>query len=163
PAVFVLRGDGEPYPGKTGNLRRRLERLLGEPQPGSKQLNLRRQTRSIEYTLTGSGFENRFLPYQVLRETFPEGYRDRLKLRPAPLIRLNLDNEYPRAYVTRKIGKLGGESQYFGPFPSRAAAEKYLNDSLDFFKMRRCDFDLAPDPTFPGCVYSEMKMCLSPC
>jgi excinuclease UvrABC nuclease subunit len=38
-----------------------------------------------------------------------------------------------------------------------------MNDSLDFFKMRRCVDDLHPDPKFPGCIYSEMKMCLAPC
>jgi hypothetical protein len=38
-----------------------------------------------------------------------------------------------------------------------------MNDSLDFFKMRRCVDDLNPDPKFPGCIYSEMKMCLAPC
>jgi excinuclease ABC subunit C len=38
-----------------------------------------------------------------------------------------------------------------------------MNDALDFFKMRRCVEDLHPDPKFPGCVYSEMKMCLAPC
>jgi excinuclease ABC subunit C len=43
------------------------------------------------------------------------------------------------------------------------AAEKFMNDALDFFKMRRCVDDLHPDPKFPGCVYSEMKMCLAPC
>ena len=42
-------------------------------------------------------------------------------------------------------------------------AEKFANDSLDFFKMRRCVEDLYPDPKFPGCIYSEMKMCLAPC
>src|SRR5207245_8889810 len=29
--------------------------------------------------------------------------------------------------------------------------------------MRRCVEDLHPDPGFPGCIYSEMKMCLAPC
>jgi excinuclease ABC subunit C len=86
-----------------------------------------------------------------------------LRLRPAPVVRLNLENEYPRAYVTTRIGKLSGRSLYYGPFRSRAVAEKFLNDSLDLFKMRRCTFDLNPDPSFPGCVYSEMKMCLAPC
>ena len=43
------------------------------------------------------------------------------------------------------------------------AAEKFANDSLDLFKMRRCTDDLNPDPAFPGCIYSEMKMCLAPC
>jgi len=37
-----------------------------------------------------------------------------------------------------------------------------MNDALDFFKMRRCVDDLHPDPNFPGCIYSEMKMCLAP-
>jgi excinuclease UvrABC nuclease subunit len=58
---------------------------------------------------------------------------------------------------------LSGKNIYYGPFLSRVAAEKFLNDSLDFFKMRRCVDDLNPDPKFPGCVYSEMKMCLAPC
>jgi excinuclease UvrABC nuclease subunit len=56
-----------------------------------------------------------------------------------------------------------GRSLYYGPFVSRVAAEKFMNDSLDFFKMRRCVDDLHPDPAFPGCIYSEMKMCLAPC
>ena len=43
------------------------------------------------------------------------------------------------------------------------AAEKFASNALDFFKMRRCVDDLHPDPSFPGCVYSEMKMCLAPC
>ena len=163
--VFILRGDqgAEPYVAKSANLKQRLQRLLGPAQEGSKKLNLRQQTRTIEYSMTGSDFENRFLLYRTLRAIFPDDYRDRMKLRPAPLIRLNLDNEYPRAYVTRKIGRLTGKSIYYGPFASRAAADKFLNGSLDFFKMRRCDFDLNPDPAFPGCMYSEMKMCLAPC
>jgi excinuclease UvrABC nuclease subunit len=61
------------------------------------------------------------------------------------------------------MGRLTGRSLYYGPFRSRAAAEKFLSDSLDLFKIRRCTFELHPDPSFPGCVYSEMKMCLAPC
>jgi len=165
PGIFILRGDegAEPYVAKSANLKQRLGRLLGPAEEGSKKLNLRDLTRSVEYSITGSDFENRFLLYRTLRAIFLDDYRDRMKLRPAPLIRLNLDNEYPRAYVTRKIGRLAGKSIYYGPFASRAAAEKFLNGSLDFFKMRRCDFDLNPDPAFPGCMYSEMKMCLAPC
>jgi excinuclease UvrABC nuclease subunit len=166
PAVFLLRGtdaSAEPYAGKTTNLRRRLQRLLAPPESQSKRLNLRERVATIEYTLTGSDFESGFLLYKILREEFPKSYQKRLRLRPAPMIRFNLENEYPRAYVTTKLGRLGGKSLYYGPFRSRATAEKFLNDSLDLFKMRRCTFDLNPDPKFPGCVYSEMKMCLAPC
>ena len=164
PAVFLLRSEsGEPYVAKSADLRRRLTRLLGPPEEGGKRLNLRGRCPSIEYTLTGSDFESRLLLYQVLRAEFPKSYRERMKLRLAPLIKLNLENPFPRAYVTRRIAKLNSPSRYYGPFPSRAAAEKFMNAVLDFFKVRRCDFDLNPDPSFPGCMYSEMKMCLAPC
>jgi excinuclease UvrABC nuclease subunit len=165
PAVFTLRGDpgSEPYVSKSANLKRRLLRLLGPPEERTKRLNLRDKIRSIDYALTGSDFESRWALYAALRREFPKDYRERLKLRPAPLVKLNLDNEYPRAYVTRRVTSLKGKSLYYGPFPTRAIAEKFLNDSLDLFKMRRCDFDLHPDPQFPGCIYSEMKMCLAPC
>jgi excinuclease UvrABC nuclease subunit len=166
PAVFALRGtdeSAEPYVSKTASLRRRLQRLLAPQESQSKRLNLRERVARIEYTLTGSDFESGLLLYKVLRKEFPKSYQKRLRLRPPPLVRLNLENEYPRAYVTTKLGRLGGRSLYYGPFRSRVAAEKFMNDSLDLFKMRRCTFDLNPDPKFPGCVYSEMKMCLAPC
>jgi excinuclease UvrABC nuclease subunit len=152
-----------PYVTKTANLKRRLQRLLGPPTEQSKRLNLRDRVRWIEYTATGSDFESGFLLFRLLRLAFPKNYTDRLKLRFAPLVKLHLENEYPRASVTTRVGRLNGRSLYYGPFPSRTAAEKFANDSLDFFKIRRCVDDLKPDPLFPGCIYSEMKMCLAPC
>ena len=166
PAVFLLRGadpTAEPYVSKTANLRRRLQRLLSAPEGHTKRLNLRDRVRSIEYTLTGSDFESGFVLYQAQREAFPKTYSNRLRLRFAPLVKLHLENEYPRASITTRLGRISGKNVYYGPFASRVAAEKFMNDALDFFKMRRCVEDLHPDPKFPGCVYSEMKMCLAPC
>src|SRR5216683_7715758 len=90
PAVFLLRGDGEPYVSKSANLRRRLTRLLGPPREQSKRLNLRDRVREIEFTPTGSDFESQFLLYQLLRNTFPKTYSARLRLRFAPLIKLHM-------------------------------------------------------------------------
>jgi excinuclease ABC subunit C len=166
PAVYLVRGNdpqSDPYISKTANLRRRLQRLLGAPTEQTKKLNLRDLVRWIEYTPTGSDFESGLLLYRVLRSVFPRTYSDRLRLRFAPLIKLHLENEYPRASITTRRGRLNGRSLYYGPFFSRSSAEKFANDSLDFFKMRRCVEDLHPDPKFPGCIYSEMKMCLAPC
>ncbi len=164
-AVFVLRGDqgSEPYVGKSSNLRRRLQRLLGAVDGQSRKLNLRDRVRSVEWTTIGSDFEAGFLLYQTLRREFPKTYDKRLRLRFAPLVKLILDNPYPRATVTTRISGAKSNAQYFGPFATRVAAEKFANDSLDLFKMRRCVDDLHPDPAFPGCIYSEMKMCLAPC
>jgi excinuclease UvrABC nuclease subunit len=166
PAIFLLRGENahaDPYVSKTANLRRRLQRLLGPVEERTKKLNLRDRVRSIEYAPTGSDFESGFLLYSVLRKAFPKTYSDRMRFRFAPLVKLHLENEYPRASITTRMGRMTGRSLYYGPFVSRVAAEKFMNDSLDFFKMRRCVDDLHPDPAFPGCIYSEMKMCLAPC
>ena len=166
PAVFSLRGEdaqAEPYISKTANLRRRLHRLLDRPEERTKRLNLRDRVRSIEYEPTGSDFESGLRLYLALRQAFPKVYSDRMRFRFAPLVKLHLENGYPRASITTRLGRVNGRSLYYGPFASRAAAEKFMNDSLDFFKMRRCVDDLHPDPAFPGCIYSEMKMCLAPC
>jgi hypothetical protein len=164
--IFVLRGTepgAEPYLSKTSNLRRRLQRLLGAGDSASRRLNLRDRVRWIEWSPTGSDFEASFLLYKALRQEFPKTYDRRLRLRFAPLVKLILENRYPRAIVTTRITSLKANAEYYGPFPSRVAAEKFANDSLDLFKMRRCTDDLYPDPAFPGCIYSEMKMCLAPC
>jgi excinuclease ABC subunit C len=163
PAVFLLRGTGDPYASKTANLRRRMERLLGKPRERSKRLNLRDHIQEIEFTPTGSDLESQLLLYQLLRRVFPKTYATRLRFRFAPLVKLHLENSYPRASVTTRLGGTRSGNTYYGPFPSRVAAERFASDSLDFFKMRRCVEDLRPDPSFPGCVYSEMKMCLAPC
>ena len=166
PAVFLLRGEdtsSEPYVSKTANLQRRLQRLLSTPEEHTKRLNLRHRVRCIEYKLTGSDFESAFVLYQILRASFPRTYSNRLRLRFAPLVKLHLENEFPRASITTRLGRISGKNVYYGPFASRVAAEKFMNDALDFFKMRRCVEDLNPDPKFPGCIYSEMKMCLAPC
>jgi excinuclease ABC subunit C len=78
-----------------------------------------------------------------------------------------LRNAYPRCYVTRRIPvddagvPTGGT--YYGPFASRRSAQAFAERALDFFKMRRCQIKIRRDPAFPGCIYSEMKMCLAPC
>ncbi|MCU1309469.1 MAG: UvrB/UvrC protein [Candidatus Angelobacter sp.] len=143
-------------------------RLLAPAEAQSKRLNLRDRCAGIECSSTGSDFENVALLYKLVRKIFPETYTKRLRLNLSPLIRIHWENAYPRAYVTRKLGRsaekaLNTQSVYYGPFRSHAVADRFLNDALDLFKSRRCTFELNPDPAFPGCIYSEMKMCLAPC
>jgi excinuclease ABC subunit C len=157
----------EPFLIRTQNLQRRLQRLLGQPDPASKRLNLRDFARGVRYRLTGSRFEQTLTYYQHAKRIFPKRYRDLMRLRPPAVLKVNLRNAYPRCYVTRKI-QLGEDGlpaagSYYGPFPSRRAAQAFAERMLDFFKVRRCQIKIRRDPAFPGCIYSEMKMCLAPC
>jgi excinuclease ABC subunit C len=155
PAVFVLSfHDGQPYLSKTGLLRRRLLRLLRLP-------NLRERVATIEYRLTGSGFESAVVHYEQARQVFPETYLDRIKLRMPPYVKIVLANDFPRSHITTHLTRT--PAVYFGPFRSRASAERFESQFLDLFQMRRCQEDLAPSPAHPGCIYGEMAMCLRPC
>ena len=170
PGVCLIQAreqSAEPYLIRTADLRRRLQRLLGPPDPASKRLNLREFARAVRYRQTGSKFEQLLTYYQNAKEHFPKRYQNMMRLRPPAVLKVNLRNAYPRCYVTRRIAvddrgvPTGGT--YYGPFASRRMAEAFSDKFLDFFKVRRCQIKIRRDPTFPGCLYSEMKMCLAPC
>jgi excinuclease ABC subunit C len=166
PGVFALRGaheGDEPYLTRTADLRRRMRRLLAPPESQSKRLNLREKVARIEYCVTGSEFESSLVLYHAAASLF--GYaeaRRRLKLHTPYFLRMTMENAHPRVYSTNRLSKRG-LSQMYGPFPSRAAAERYCDAVLDLFKLRRCHEDLQPYPEHPGCVYGEMKKCMEPC
>jgi len=163
--VFALFGEderAEPYVSRTPNLRRRMRRLLDARPDQTKRLQLAGRVARIEYALTGSDFEALLRMYEASWPVFGERARKRLHLKPPSLLRMTVENAYPRVYVTNRVTKAAMED-LFGPFPSRVAAERFCEDMLDLFKLRRCVDDLNPDPAFPGCVYSEMKKCLAPC
>jgi excinuclease ABC subunit C len=170
PAVCLIvsrEKTAEPYLIRTADLRRRVQRLLGPPDPASKRLNLREFAKLVRYHETGSDFEQALTYYQNARQIFPKRYRELMRLRPASVLKLNLRNAYPRCFVTRHIvvNEQGEPTSgaYFGPFLSRRSAEAFAETMLDLFKVRRCQIKIRRDPSFPGCIYSEMKMCLAPC
>jgi excinuclease ABC subunit C len=170
PAVCLIEPreeEAEPFLIRTQNLQRRLQRLLGPVDPASKRLNLNDFARGIRYRLTGSPFEQTLTYYQHAKYLFPKRYRDLMRLRPAAVLKVNLRNAYPRCYVTRRIpvdeSGMPTGGAYYGPFASRRSAQSFAERILDLFKVRRCQIKIRRDPTFPGCLYSEMKMCLAPC
>jgi excinuclease ABC subunit C len=165
PGVFALFGadpKAEPYISRTPNLRNRLRRLLDARPDQTKRLRLAQSTSRIEYSLTGSDFEALLLLYYASVQAFGDRARKRLHLRSPVLLRMAMENAYPRVYVTNKVTKKVADN-LFGPWLSRAAAENFLEAMLNLFELRRCVDDLHPDPLFPGCIYSEMKKCMAPC
>jgi hypothetical protein len=174
PGVVCLRGADElsqPYLTRAADVRRRLRRLLDSPDAVddqgrpvlSKRLNLRDRVRWIEWTRTGSEFESTVVLYCAARANFgPAEARRRLRLHAPFVLRMASSNEHPRVYVTNRLNRRSIEESY-GPFQSRAAAERYCEAVLDLFKLRRCWEDLEVSPDHPGCAYGEMKMCMEPC
>jgi excinuclease UvrABC nuclease subunit len=145
---------------RTADLRRRMRLLLSERDVASRRLNLREYAAAIHFRVTGSRFEQALVHWREARILWPTNYRERLRLSPPALVKLNLSNAYPRAYVTRRLSSAG---LCLGPFVTRRAADSFLEPCLDLFRIRRCQIKIRRDPAFPGCIYSEMKMCLAPC
>ncbi len=176
PGVFALYGapDAEgvspqPYLTRAADIRRRIVRLLGPAELSAdgrgltKRLNLRERVVRIEYTVTGSEFEAALVLYAAMTAVFgAEEARRRLKLRTPFFLRFTAENRFPRVYATNRLSRRALGTTY-GPFPSRAAAERYCDAVLDLFKLRRCWEELAPAPEHPGCIYGEMNKCLAPC
>ncbi len=164
-AVFALYGENEeaePYIGVTPDLRRRLERLLRPAKGQTRRLQLVSRVRRIAWQLTGSEFESLLVQFSLLEQVYGPKALERMHLRAPAFVKFHGGNPYPRLTVTNRPGQK--ESQWaFGPFPSRAAAERYSDELLKLFLLRRCEDNLAPYPEHPGCVYGEMKMCLAPC
>ena len=157
PAVCLVElhdANAEPLLIRTQDLRRRLQRLLGPPDPASKRLNLRGLARGVRYRAVGSAFEQTLTYYQHAKKLFPQRYRDLLRLRPPAVLKVSLRNAYPRCYVTRHItvdsAGMPAGGTYYGPFPSRGAALAFANRALDFFKMRRCQIKIGGIQLFPG-------------
>jgi len=164
--------DARPYLIRTADLRARMKRLLASRDAAddpaeARRLNLRDFAGAVKYRVTGSPFEQSIVMWLAARELDSRGYHTRLRMRWPALLKVNLANAYPRCYVTRRIrtdesgAPAGGF--YFGPFASRRAADAFSSEFLNLFKIRRCQIKIRRDPTFPGCIYSEMKMCLAPC
>ena len=164
-AVFALYGadaHAEPYVGRTPNLRARLERLLQPSARHPRRLQLAGRVRRIEWRLTGSEFESLLAQFSLLEQIYGSKSLERMHLGHPAFVRFLGGNPYPRITVTHRPSQREADWAY-GPFASRAVAERYAEEALKLFLLRRCTFELAPDPSYPGCVYSEMKMCLAPC
>jgi excinuclease ABC subunit C len=162
PAVFLLwPRAGKPYLARTNVLRRRLQRLLGSRDKPSRMLNLRGTATRVEYRFTGSRLESQFLLWDLARRHLGPAYRDEIRLRLPPYVKLVLTNRFPRTHITTRIGQ--AEAVYFGPFRNRSTAAMFDSEFLDLFQLRRCQDDLEPSPEHPGCIYGEMGRCLRPC
>ncbi len=170
--IFALFGEdlhAEPYLAKASSLRGRLRRFLSPAPSQSRRLQLAERIRRIEWTESGSDFASDLILYQAAR-AFDGMYsargrdaKTRLRLRPAAFLKVRMENRFPRAVVTTRSAAASATEEPVGPFPSKAFAERYLEQVLDLFLLRRCMENLVPNPAHPGCVYSEMKKCLAPC
>ncbi len=155
--------NAQPYLARTADIRRAAERLLRVPEALSKRLNLREVAARVRYRVTGSKFEQTLTLYASGQRTFPATLpRSSCGFAPPAVLKVNLQKRISallrHAQHSRRRRILFRSVRFAPPRP------RHLREGfLDLFKIRRCQIKIRRDPSFPGCIYSEMKMCLAPC
>jgi excinuclease ABC subunit C len=160
--LFTLPGYA-PHLGSTLNLRRRLTRLLFPsytvPETGFAR-HFQKIT-SLSCWPAGSRLEASLLMYQITREHFPDDYLKRLRLRMPWFLVMDGYDAFPRVEIVNRLARR--HTKAYGPFFSRDVAQRYEEELLGLFQIRRCTETLTPTPEHPGCIYGEMNQCLRPC
>jgi excinuclease ABC subunit C len=160
PGVYQMLGKKEVlYVGKALNLRKRLasyRQHLGNPQ--SRTGIMLSHARRIETILTTTEKEALILEASLIKKHRP---RYNVILRDDknyPLIKVTVQDKWPRITVTRRRGRDG--SRYFGPYASVSAMRETLRLLQTLFPLRRCP---QVRPRSRPCLNFQLGHCLGPC
>jgi excinuclease UvrABC nuclease subunit len=157
--VYLLTpAEGIPYLGWSGYLEKRLSRLLTRSNSIATPRN---GWARVEYWLAASRLETSLLLYRLARESYPDTYRKRLKLRDPWFLSLLRGDGFARLAVRNRLS--ASQIAAYGPFANRETAERAQQGTLGLFQIRRCDERLEPSEDHPGCIYGEMNHCMRPC
>jgi excinuclease ABC subunit C len=147
------------YVGKARNLRKRLAQYAHyRGAPHAKTGVMLSHVRKIDTILTTTEKEALILEASLIKKHRP---RYNVILRDDknyPLIRVTVQEQWPRVMVTRR--RLRDGSRYFGPFASTSAMRMTLKLLFSLFPLRRCP--TVRDRKRP-CLNFQMGRCLAPC
>jgi excinuclease ABC subunit C len=163
PGVYLYKdARGEVlYVGKAKDLRARISSYFRNGYLSPKIQRLLDTAKELEYILTRTEKEALLLEATLIKKYRPK-YNVLLKDdKNYPLIRINLNEDYPALQIVRKRKK-GDKALYFGPFTSAKAIREILKLLSKTFPLRRCTLAEMRRRRAP-CVYYQIKKCLAPC
>ncbi len=160
PGVYLFRGSrGEVlYVGKAVSLRNRVRSYFTGAQTNKVQALVRRAA-DIEFIVTGSEIEALILESNLIKEHRPR-YNVLLKDdKSYPYIKVTVQEEYPRVFLTRTQPRDG--SRYFGPYPGVGAVHDTLRLLQKLFPLRTCRQSRFRNRR--PCLNFHIGRCLGPC
>ena len=163
PGVYIPRdSDGKViYVGKSSALKNRLRSYFGATKGlDAKTTELVNRIHDFEYIVTDSEQEALLLENSLIKKHRPK-YNVRLKDdKTYPYIKVDLSEEFPRVYVTRRTIK--DNARYFGPFASAGSVRKTLDLLKRLFPYRSCTKAITGNDERP-CLEYHIKRCVAPC
>ena len=150
------------YVGKARDLRSRVRSYLQDAAAlPTKTRVLMGRARSLDWMVTGTAAEALLLESNLIKEHDP---RFNIVLRDDksyPYIKVTLNEDFPRVYVTRQVAADG--ARYFGPYTQVKLLRRNLALIKDLFPVRSCRYRLLDEAPSRPCLDYHIDRCEAPC
>ncbi|HEY8805309.1 MAG TPA: excinuclease ABC subunit UvrC [Clostridium sp.] len=165
PGVYLMRNHlGEIiYVGKAKILKNRVRQYFKSSKNHSVKVKaMVKNISEFEYIVTDSEIEALILECNLIKRYSPR-YNILLKDdKHYPFIKITINEEFPRVFVTRNIANDGGK--YFGPYTDSAAVYSTIELIKQIYPLRTCRRTIKEGlkPTRP-CLNYHIGLCKAPC
>ena len=165
PGVYLMKNSlGEViYVGKAKVLKNRVKSYFQKSKNHSEKVKVMvKNIAEFEYIVTDSEMEALILECNLIKKYSPK-YNILLKDdKFYPFIKITVNDDYPRVFVTRRFVKDG--SKYFGPYTNGSAVYETLDLIYKIFPLRNCKLVIKENgEKVRPCLNYHIKKCLGPC
>jgi excinuclease ABC subunit C len=165
PGVYIMKNSlGEIiYVGKAKILKNRVRQYFQSGKNASEKVRAMVQNISeFEYIVTGSEMEALILECNLIKKHKPR-YNILLKDdKHYPFIKITVNEEFPRIFVTRMLVKDG--AKYFGPFTDVSAVHETIELIKKIFPIRTCKKVIKEEgEKLRPCLNYHIGLCKAPC
>ena len=165
PGVYLMKNFlGEViYVGKAKVLKNRVKSYFQKSKNHSEKVKVMvKNIAEFEYIVTDSEMEALILECNLIKKYSPK-YNILLKDdKFYPFIKITVNDDYPRVFVTRRFAKDG--SKYFGPYTNGSAVYETLDLIYKIFPLRNCKLVIKENgEKVRPCLNYHIKKCLGPC
>ena len=163
PGVYLMKNKAGTvlYVGKARLLTDRVRSYFQKGSAHSPKIrSMVDQIDSIETMVTGSDLEALILENNLIKKHRPKYNVVLRDDKNYPLLRLSLQDDYPRLEIVRRVKKDG--ALYFGPYVPTGGLYEMLRLLRKIFPLPNCTIEI--DGTAErACIEFEIKRCLAPC
>lgn len=165
PGVYIMKNSlGEIiYVGKAKILKNRVRSYFQNSKNHSEKVKVMvKNISEFEYIVTDSEMEALILECNLIKKYSPR-YNIALKDdKFYPFIKITINDDFPRVFVTRKYAKDG--AKYFGPYTNATAVYETINLINKIFPIRTCKLLIKENGhKVRPCLNYHIKKCVAPC
>jgi excinuclease ABC subunit C len=163
PGVYIMRDAGRAilYVGKAADLYHRVRSYFQSPHKLTPKIQrMVSHVADIDFYIASSEQEALIMELNFIKQYHPR-YNVSLKDdKSFPYLKVDINEEWPRVYVTRRFEQDGG--RYFGPFSSARSVKQTLHVLQHIFPFRICAKPITGKARRP-CLEYHLGHCLAPC